>query len=92
MNEWNIQSRAHVCEACAQPFADQQPYHTLLRELAPELRRSDICEPCWQKQFAGDALHQHTRGGIDQYAHALACAVSLTIICAASFRVVPRGR
>jgi hypothetical protein len=55
MNEWNIQSRAHACEACAQPFADQQPYHTLLLELAPELRRSDICEPCWQKQFAGDA-------------------------------------
>ena len=55
MNEWNIQSRAHACEACARPFADQQPYHTLLLELAPELRRSDICEPCWQKQFAGDA-------------------------------------
>jgi hypothetical protein len=55
MNEWNIQSRARACEACAQPFADQQPYHTLLLELAPELRRSDICEPCWQRQFAGDA-------------------------------------
>ena len=58
MNEWNIQSRAHACEACAQPFADQQPYHTLLLELAPELRRSDICEPCWQKQFAGDATRR----------------------------------
>jgi len=55
MNEWNIQSRAPACEACAQPFADKQPYHTLLLELAPELRRSDICEPCWQQQFAGDA-------------------------------------
>jgi hypothetical protein len=54
MNEWNIQSRAPACEACAQPFADKQPYHTLLLELAPELRRSDICGPCWQKQFAGD--------------------------------------
>ena len=54
MNDWNIQSRAHACEACAQPFADKQPYHTLLLELAPELRRSDICDPCWQKQFAGD--------------------------------------
>jgi hypothetical protein len=55
MNEWNIQSRAHACEACAQPFADKQPYHTLLLDQPPELRRSDICEPCWQKQFAGDA-------------------------------------
>ena len=52
MNEWNIQSRAHVCEACSQPFADKQPYHTLLLDEPPVLRRSDICEPCWQKQSA----------------------------------------
>jgi hypothetical protein len=55
MNEWNIQSRAHACEACAQPFADRQPYHTLLLDEPPLLRRSDICEPCWQKQVAADA-------------------------------------
>ena len=55
MNEWNIQSRAHACEACGQPFADQQPYHTLLFDQPPELRRSDICEPCWQKQSADAA-------------------------------------
>jgi hypothetical protein len=53
MNEWNIQSRAHACEACTQPFADQQPYHTVLFEEAKELRRSDICEPCAKN--AGDA-------------------------------------
>lgn len=52
MNEWNIQSRAHACEACQQPFADKQAYHTLLFDDAPELRRSDVCETCWQKQFA----------------------------------------
>ncbi|MEI8291125.1 MAG: hypothetical protein WCH99_16790 [Verrucomicrobiota bacterium] len=55
MNEWNIQSRAHACEACAQPFADQQTYHTLLLDEKVGLRRSDICEPCWQKQSAADA-------------------------------------
>lgn len=49
MNEWNIQSRAHACEACRQPFADKQPYHTVLFEEGKELRRSDICEPCAQK-------------------------------------------
>ena len=49
MNDWNIQSRAHACEACTQPFADKQPYHTVLFEEAKELRRSDICEPCAQK-------------------------------------------
>jgi hypothetical protein len=53
MNEWNIQSRAHACEVCAQPFADQQPYRTILSDDGKELRRSDICEPCAQK--AGDA-------------------------------------
>jgi hypothetical protein len=52
MNEWNIQSRAHACEACAQPFTDKQPYRTVLFEEARELRRSDICEPCAKK--AGD--------------------------------------
>jgi hypothetical protein len=54
MNEWNIQSRARACEACAQPFADRQVYHTLLFDEPPELRRSDICEACWQKQNAGE--------------------------------------
>ncbi len=49
MNEWNIQSRAHACEVCGQPFADQQVYHTLLFEEAAILRRSDICEACDQK-------------------------------------------
>ena len=53
MNEWNIQSRAHVCAACTQPFADQQPYRTILSDEGKELRRSDICEPCAQKD--GDA-------------------------------------
>ncbi len=52
MNEWNIQSRAHVCEACSQPFTDKQPYRTILFEAGKELRRSDICELCAGK--AGD--------------------------------------
>jgi len=53
MNEWNIQSRAHACEACGLPFADKQVYHTLLFDEPPGLRRSDICEAC--RQSAGDA-------------------------------------
>ncbi|HEY2328634.1 MAG TPA: hypothetical protein VGI63_02335 [Verrucomicrobiae bacterium] len=63
MNEWNIQSRAHACEACARPFADQQPYRTILFEDGQELRRSDICEPCAQK--AGDARSRN--GFISQW-------------------------
>lgn len=57
MNEWNIQSRAHACEACQQPFVDKQVYHTLLFDVAPELRRSDICEACW---------HQRTAAAVEQ--------------------------
>jgi len=63
MNEWNIQSRAHACEACTQPFADKQPYHTVLFEEAKELRRSDICEPCAQK--SGDLRNRN--GFISQW-------------------------
>lgn len=64
MNEWNIQSRAHACEACSQPFADKQPYRTVLFEEGKELRRSDICEPCAQKSgdlknHAGYISHWH---------------------------------
>ena len=55
MNEWNIQSRAHGCEACAKPFADKEAYHTLLFEEKAELRRSDICGACWQQQFSDGA-------------------------------------
>lgn len=52
MNEWNIQSRAHACETCQQAFTDRQVYHTLLFDAGPELRRSDVCEACWEKQTA----------------------------------------
>ena len=55
MNEWNIQSRGHACEACQQPFTDRQVYHTLLLDGSPDLLRSDVCEPCWQKQTADNA-------------------------------------
>lgn len=55
MNEWNIQSRAHACGACEQPFADKQPYHTLLYDEKDELRRMDICDTCWKNQFTEGA-------------------------------------
>jgi hypothetical protein len=51
MTEWNIQSRAHGCEACGKPFADQEPFHTLLFEEKAELRRSDVCGACWDQQY-----------------------------------------
>ena len=55
MNEWNIQSRAHACQACEKSFADGQPFHTLLSDEKSEFKRLDICEPCWQAQFSEGA-------------------------------------
>jgi hypothetical protein len=51
MNDWNIQSRGQGCEACRRLFADRETYHTILFEERAELRRSDICSACWEKQY-----------------------------------------
>jgi hypothetical protein len=55
MTEWNIQSRAHACEACGKDFTDKQPYHTLLFDEKAAFRRTDICQACWQRQFSEGA-------------------------------------
>jgi len=51
MNEWNIQSRAHRCQACDQPFEGKKPYHTLLFDEKHAYLRRDICTVCWQKDY-----------------------------------------
>ena len=58
MNDWDIQPRAHACEACGKPFADKATYHTVLYEENREFRRSDLCNACWQ-QRAGVGAHEH---------------------------------
>jgi hypothetical protein len=55
MNEWNIQSRAHACEACGKAFADKEAYHTLLFDEKQDFRRSDVCRQCWDRQFSEGA-------------------------------------
>jgi hypothetical protein len=55
MTEWNIQSRAHACEACDKPFADKEAYHTLLFDEKSGFRRSDVCHQCWEKQYSEGA-------------------------------------
>ena len=50
--DWNIQSRAHACQACEKSFADKEPYHTLLFDQKAAFERLDICQACWQKQFS----------------------------------------
>jgi hypothetical protein len=66
MNEWNIQSRGHACEACGKGFTDKEAYHTILVDDKRELRRSDICEACWQKQYSEGARE---RKGFISYWH-----------------------
>jgi hypothetical protein len=53
MTEWNIQSRAHACQACEKHFSDKQPYHTLLLDHRHEIQRRDLCEPCWKTEHEG---------------------------------------
>src|SRR5712671_284703 len=55
MTEWNIQSRAHSCQACGRPFADKQSYHTLLSDEKAGYQRLDVCEPCWTTQYSQGA-------------------------------------
>ncbi len=55
MTEWNIQGRAHACQSCARPFADQAPYHTLLFDEKTGYQRLDVCESCWQAQYSQGA-------------------------------------
>jgi hypothetical protein len=55
MNEWNLQSRSHGCQACQKPFADKEAYHTLLFEEKQEYLRQDICQACWDSQYRDGA-------------------------------------
>ncbi len=55
MTDWNIQSRAHGCEACGRHFADQENYHTLLFDEKAVFRRLDVCQACWEKQYSDGA-------------------------------------
>ena len=52
MNEWNIQSRGHVCQSCQEAFTDKQVYHTILFDEKRDFLRTDLCQKCWDAQFS----------------------------------------
>jgi len=56
MIDWNIQARAHACQACQKPFVDKQPFHTLLFDERQGYHRLDVCEDCWKAQFSQGAV------------------------------------
>jgi len=66
MNEWNIQTRSHACQACEKTFLDKQLYHTLLFDEKQDFRRLDICDLCWQGQHSQGASD---RKGFVSYWH-----------------------
>lgn len=68
MIDWNIQSRAHACQACGQPFADKATYHTLLSIARQTYERLDVCEACWTSQFSQGATE---RKGFISHWHAV---------------------
>jgi hypothetical protein len=55
MNEWNIQTRAHVCQSCGKAFHHKQSYHTLLFDEKSDFVRLDVCAGCWQQQYSQGA-------------------------------------
>ena len=52
MIEWNIQSRAHACQACERHFASKEAYHTLLFDEPGGFTRMDVCGACWSSQYS----------------------------------------
>jgi len=51
MNDWNIQSRSHHCQACGRAFTDQEKYHTVLTDAQSDYQRLDVCAACWRAQY-----------------------------------------
>lgn len=56
MNDWNIQSRSHHCQACGNSFADKEKYHTVLTDEKSDYVRLDVCQKCWESQYGEGAM------------------------------------
>jgi hypothetical protein len=55
MVDWNIQSRAHTCQACQKAFVDKEAFWTLLFDQKQAYERLDVCGGCWSTQFSQGA-------------------------------------
>lgn len=47
-HDWEIKSRAHACSGTGRPFADGEPFYTLLFRDRQGFRREDLCEEAWR--------------------------------------------
>jgi hypothetical protein len=51
--DWNIRSRAEVCDATGKPFQEGEIFYTVLFREEDEFRRADLCEEAWNAR-SGD--------------------------------------
>jgi hypothetical protein len=53
--DWNIRSRAEVCDATGKPFEEGEIFYTALFREEDGFRRTDLCEEAWVARSADPA-------------------------------------
>jgi hypothetical protein len=53
--DWNIRSRAEVCDATGKPFEEGEIFYTALFREEDGFRRNDLCEEAWTARSADPA-------------------------------------
>lgn len=53
--DWNIRSRAEVCDATGKPFQEGEIFYTALFREEDEFRRADLCEEAWNARSSDPA-------------------------------------
>jgi len=53
--DWNIRSRAEVCDATGKPFQEGEIFYTALFREEDEFRRADLCEDAWNARSSDPA-------------------------------------
>jgi len=62
MQDWDIKPRGNVCAKCQVPFADKQPYFSLLQPGKEKFERQDYCETCWPEVKRDNLPYSMWRG------------------------------
>jgi hypothetical protein len=50
--DWNIRMRAEACDVTGKPFAEGEPFHTVLYREGDGFLRRDLCEEAWRGRGA----------------------------------------
>jgi hypothetical protein len=68
MDEWNIQSRGHLCATCQTAFVDKQTCFTILSVQNSQYLRQDLCAACWDGT-GGPMIRE--KAGVISYWHGI---------------------